>query len=109
MTKQSHTPTPWMVEIDDDATVYDANNQIIPILTDIPLGWIDTQTGNYRDPELDVDIILNIIRAVNSHDELVDALKKMISYSSYLLSELNLSDTPKIINDARKILAKAEE
>lgn len=61
-------PRPWRLsfdEVNDEATVLDASGTAVPVLTDIPLGWTDTTTGNYHSPETDVAILQAIVEAVN--------------------------------------------
>jgi hypothetical protein len=60
-------PTPWRIERrGNDATVYDAAGEPVSLLTDMPLGWTDTSTGSYHDPEADYEIVERIVVAVNA-------------------------------------------
>ena len=109
MTKQSHTPTPWILKYDEPqdnilrVTVTSENKLVEPIEEVLIAGG-----GNIEKMGIRSSNLYFIVRAVNSHDELVDALKKMVSYSEYLLAELSLPDNPIITKEAKNILAKAE-
>ena len=78
-------PTPWVIERKGDyATVFDSAGKVVPLLTELDLGWTDTETGNYIDPQGDYDILERIVKAVNSYAsnqatirELVEALAEI--------------------------------
>ncbi len=73
-----HTPTPWRIKYEANgfATVYDANNNIVPELTDVELGWTDTSVGNYHSPEQAAERLEKIVRAMNAINPRVKALIK---------------------------------
>ena len=79
-------PTPWVIERKGDyATVFDSAGKVVPLLTELDLGWTDTETGNYIDPQGDYDILERIVKAVNSYAsnqatirELVEALAERV-------------------------------
>jgi hypothetical protein len=74
--KIEHTPTPWTLERDRTyATIKDANGDVIPMFTDIELGWTDTTTGPYASPEDDLALLEHIVLAANLHDDMVQACK----------------------------------
>lgn len=71
----SDSPTPWRIEEKNGyATVYDAEGQVVPLLTDLELGWTDTDTGNYVDPQGDYAVLEKIVHAVNCHGLMLHSL-----------------------------------
>lgn len=78
-----HTPTPWNTPA---VTINDASKKIIAICTD-------------RSNEENKANAAFIVRAVNSHDELLSALQQ-IGYKALTL--------PEIVQMARDVLAKVE-
>jgi hypothetical protein len=82
-----HTPTPWNAEQD---RVYSDGRWIAS--TDC-IG-ADTNTETYQNAAF-------IVRAVNSHDELVEALKNITNLPNELCC-------PSVKNFAKEALAKAE-
>ena len=60
---------PWSIEVKNAyATVYDSKDNPIPFLADIELGWTDTETGPYVDPEGEFALLQFIVDAVNVKD-----------------------------------------
>lgn len=61
-------PRPWTIErVSNYATVRDATKQPIPMLSDIELGWTDTSTGPYHDPDSEYEELESIVVAVNAY------------------------------------------
>jgi len=50
---------------DNHASIMDGNGYWIPELTDIELGWTDTETGPYNSPEEAFGRMLYILDALN--------------------------------------------
>jgi hypothetical protein len=75
-----HSPLPWRLEVKNGtATIYDARGWVTPIV-DMELGWTDTSTGNYHDPDTDASFYQFIIKAVNAYphaQRLAEALKEL--------------------------------
>lgn len=60
-------PLPWKIEREGNtASVRDATGILIPILTDIDLGWQDADTAPYVAPEQDFKLLKDIVDAVNA-------------------------------------------
>ena len=63
----STTPRPWRLHIEAGcATIFDANNNVVGPIGDLELGWTDSETGIYHDPDDDVTPLKLIVRAVNA-------------------------------------------
>jgi hypothetical protein len=89
--KTQHTPTPWKFEV--------MNNILgIPLLYHINRGDIEVRSG-LADAEF-------IVRAVNSHEALLETLKSIIESNSYWWQEVGWDDED--FKRATKLIAQAE-
>ncbi|WP_138476176.1 hypothetical protein [Dyadobacter bucti] len=106
-----HTPTPWRIlpeEVDKDyirirGTVLGCRYKIANVLTPVYDGAPQREADETR---ANADLI---VRACNAHDDLVDALERMIDgfgYTSYISDEEKQSDPDVIF--AQNTLAKAK-
>jgi hypothetical protein len=107
----THTPVPWTVNIRKDdyiSSITDADGYSIIRLSDQYRGY----------PECGEDLVMDmesedaafIVRACNSHDELVEACKLGLRYASEA-SSAALGESNAILDDIgiiRAVLAKAE-
>lgn len=100
--------TPWRIEFEPSgyATVYDSENNIVSLLTDLELGWTDTQTGNYHSPDADADHLKRIVKACNAHYELLEALEEITGIIEELEPRYNNADR---ISDIESIARAAIE
>lgn len=58
--------TRWKVEIKNGyGTIVDENGSFVGPLVDLELGWTDTNTGNYVDPDAEAAILHQIVREHN--------------------------------------------
>ena len=74
----STTPRPWRLHIEAGcATIFDAKDNVVGPIGDLELGWSDSETGIYHDPEDDVPPLKLIVYAVNTLDEAKAALEAM--------------------------------
>jgi hypothetical protein len=82
-------PRPWRIDRQGDyCTVTAANGTNVPMLTDVELGWTDTSTGPYVDPDKEHAELESILRAVNAHDDLVKIKNAHINLLIALASEI---------------------
>ena len=73
------TTTRWKVEIKGNtATVLDEHGSFVGPLVDLELGWTDTQTGNYVDPDAEAAILHQIVREHNAHAALVEFIESFL-------------------------------
>ena len=111
-----HAPEPWTLEIKGQtATIYDATGNVIGILADIELGWTDSSTGHYHNPEDDVGLLKLILACVNgcaglnpaAYRQVVEALKKAQEDINWMMNNLQLLK-PHAVEYIADALAMAE-
>jgi len=93
-----HTPTPWYIEMSGgEYTIKGSNGQTVLLIGDdrrlIPMP---------NDGEL-------ILRAVNAHEALVEALEAMLGINNPQGGEIGHIDYPEAVKLARAALAKAKD
>lgn len=88
-----HTKTPWTFEIskaDAGVFVYSSTGEEILIF-------------HYRDK----DIVKQIVRAVNAHEKLVEAVETLLSITKSLTANYETCDLPDEIDDALEFAEEA--
>lgn len=80
MTDLRLPPLPWRLErTKNTATVYDARNQPVIGMCDIELGWTDTATGPYVDPEGCWEEISAIVETMNALPKIAGGFRSLMS------------------------------
>src|SRR6185295_1317600 len=97
-TNTPHTPTPWKVQA--------RQTNLIPLLPAIHNeSGVRICTMNSIDVLTETENAAHIVRCVNRHDELVDALRGMLNWARRVTQ---LNPGPEVA-DAVRILARARE
>lgn len=94
-TEPTHTPTPWntgKTKLGDGA-VYDANDKCVCVIVD--------------PNKADIETAAFIVRAVNSHEELIEALKGILNSTDCNLDDQS-DETSQAMKKAYDVIAKAE-
>lgn len=105
MNEPNHTPLPWII-FDD---IYQAaNGRYIDEIHSLVNGHILSVYG-YTEEEVKANRVF-VVKAVNNHDKLVEALKMCHALMDLSLTHMNIWDNPKGINpELREALEKYSE
>lgn len=109
MTKQTHTPLPWKIKYDEPqdkilrVVVANGDSQVEPIGEVLIHGGSNIDKAGLRSNN-----IFFIVRAVNSHYELVEILKETLGAIVFLDGENKMPDYENFIARIKSALAKAE-
>ena len=106
----STTPRPWRLHIEAGcATIFDAKDNVVGPIGDLELGWTDSETGIYHDPEDDVPPLKLIVYAVNTLDEAKAALEEVVRALSHI-QDMDPADRLKyvLVSAYKEAYAKAK-
>lgn len=93
---ENHTPLPWKVEPDSRPDILTVSGKG-GYFDEGHLLHMDKYEGNYKDAAL-------IVRAVNAHDDLIDALKQFVDEKT----EWDADTLDLFADNFRRLIAKAE-